>query len=133
MRRCWQQNARGSHTLRTNMHAPVSQEWVLPQPGMRVRQIRRNAPFVVQRREILECGGAYLTRHPNPTATAFVVRRLEERSEIGLPCFVIHLSDEHDDGPYVVDTGLMGPGLPTDTFEVLGVCPPSIPIRKSVT
>lgn len=97
----------------------MSVSWILPELGARVRQVRLSAPFVVQRREILECGGAFLTRHPDPTSTAFVVRRLEERSEIGLPCFVIHLEDERDAAPYVVDTGLMGPGLPTDTFAVL--------------
>lgn len=101
------------------MYATSQEHWVLPLPGARVRQIRPHGPFVVQRRQILECGGAYLTRHPDPVSTAFVVRRLEERSEIGLPCFVIHLDDERDNAPYVVDTGIMGPGLPTDTFTVL--------------
>jgi hypothetical protein len=101
------------------MDAASSQNWILPQPGARVRQIRAHAPFVVQRRQILECGGAFLTRHPDATSTEFVVRRLEERSEIGLPCFVIHLDDQRDSAPYIVDTGLMGPGLPTDTFTVV--------------
>lgn len=101
------------------MDASLSEQWILPEPGVRVRQTRAYAPFVVQRRQIMECGGAYLTRHPDATSTAFVVRRLEERSEVGLPCFVIHLDDERDQAPYVVDTGMMGPGLPTDTFLIL--------------
>jgi hypothetical protein len=93
--------------------------WLMPEPGARVRQTRPHGPFVVQRRDVLGYEGVLLTRHPDPTSTEFVVLRYEERSEIGLPCFVTHLEDERDSAAYVVDTGIMGPGLPADTFALL--------------
>ena len=64
--------------------------WIVPAPGARVVQTVAIGPFVVI---------AY-----------------SERSEIGLPCHVVHLRDEADDREYVLDTGLAGPGLPADSF-----------------
>ena len=46
-----------------------------------------------------------------------------QRSEIGLPCHVVHLRDEADGREYVVDTGLFGPGLPGDAFVVSSSSP----------
>lgn len=93
--------------------------WLVPDPGTRIRQTRPSGPFVVQRRDVLGFEGVQLTRHPSPTDTVFVVLGYEERYEIGLPCHVVHLKDERDGARYVVDTGLMGPGLPADTFTAL--------------
>jgi hypothetical protein len=72
----------------------------------------------VQLREDMGMGSARLTRHPRAHETTFVVLGYMERSEIGLPCHVVRLEDERDGRPYVVDTGLMGPGLPADAFAV---------------
>ena len=91
----------------------------MPETGALVRQTRTHGPFVVQRRIELDFEAVILTRHPEATATVFVVLRYAERSEIGLPCHVVHLEDERDGQVYVVDTGLMGPGLPADTFVVV--------------
>ena len=73
-------------------------------------------PFVVQRREELGAGACRLTRHRTAHVTTFVVEGYSLRSEIGLPCHVVHLRDEADGAVYVVDTGLCGPGLPADAF-----------------
>ena len=73
-------------------------------------------PFVVQLREELGLGACRLTRHRTAHATTFVVEGYSLRSEIGLPCHVVHLRDEADGACYVVDTGLCGPGLPADAF-----------------
>lgn len=77
-------------------------------------------PFVVQRREDLGMGACRLLRHRKATRTTFTVLGYAERSEIGLPCFVIHLRDDADGARYVLDTGLCGPGLPPEAFEVIG-------------
>ena len=50
--------------------------------------------------------------------TEFTLLGYSERSEIGLPCHVVHLRDESDGREYVVDTGLAGPGLPPSAFIV---------------
>jgi hypothetical protein len=92
---------------------------VLVGPGDRVRQVVSYGPFVVQWREELEFGGRRLSRHRDATGTVFTVSHIEERAETGFCCQVVHLVDEYDGGRYVVDTGLMGPGLPTDAFEHL--------------
>ena len=97
--------------------------WHVPGPGARVRQTRTHGPFVVQHREIVEYGGVLLTRHPTATETVFVVVGYEERSEIGLPCHVVLLEDVRDRALYVVDTALMGPGLPADAFEMVEDAP----------
>jgi len=97
----------------------MSAGWIHPPPGARVRQTSSNGPFVVQRREDLGMGACRLTRHPGATGTTFVVTGYAQRSEIGLPCHVVHVEDERDGRSYVVDTGLMGPGLPLETFELL--------------
>jgi hypothetical protein len=95
-------------------------DWLRPDVGARVRQTVVAGPFVVQRREDLGLGACRLTRHREATLTTFTVVAYAERSEIGLPCFVIHLSDDRDEAPYVVDTGLCGPGLPPDAFVLVG-------------
>ncbi len=92
--------------------------WVRPEPGARVRQIIVHGPFVVQHREDLGLGAVRLTRHRGAFETTFVLLGYSERSEIGLPCHVVHLRDERDGREYVVDTGLAGPGLPLDAFEL---------------
>jgi hypothetical protein len=92
--------------------------WLRPAAGARVRQVVEAGPFVVQHRLDLGLGACLLTRHRGATATAFVVLGYSQRSEIGLPCHVVHLRDEADGGEYVVDTGLFGPGLPADGFVV---------------
>ena len=97
--------------------------WLIPEPGARVRQIVVWGPFVVQYREDLGLGACRLTRHRRAVSTSFVVLGYSQRSEIGLPCHVVHLRDEADDREYVLDTGLCGPGLPGDAFILLG--PPS--------
>jgi hypothetical protein len=94
------------------MHEP----WLRPPPGARVRQTVPHGPFVVQRREDLGLGACRLTRHPDAQATTFAVVAYAERSEIGLPCHVVHLRDERDGAAYVLDTGICGPGLPPDAF-----------------
>ena len=99
---------------------PAAPGWFLPAPGTRVRQLRERGPFVVQRREDMGMGSARLLRHPAAVQTTFVVTGYHERSEIGLPCHVVLLEDEADGEPYVVDTGLMGPGLPTEAFAPAG-------------
>ncbi len=93
--------------------------WLRPGIGERIRQIRTHGPFVVQHREDLGLGGCRLTRHRGATSTTFTVLEYRERSEIGLPCFVIHVRDDRTGHRYVVDTGLCGPGLPPDTFAVV--------------
>jgi hypothetical protein len=87
-----------------------------PEPGVRVRQIVAVGPFVVQHREDLGLGACRLTRHRKAHETVFRVLGYSLRSEIGLPCHVVHLRDEADGRDYVVDTGLCGPGLPEDAF-----------------
>jgi hypothetical protein len=93
-------------------------EWITPEVGARVRQVVEYGPFVVQLREDLGMGACRLTRHRTAHLTTFVVEGYSVRSEIGLPCHVVHLRDEADDAAYVVDTGLCGPGLPTDAFTL---------------
>ena len=90
--------------------------WLRPPVGSVVRQLVPHGPFVVQRREDLGLGSCRLTRHPDPTATRFRVTGYQERAEIGMSCFVVHLEDARDGERYVVDTGIMGPGLPPDAF-----------------
>ncbi len=90
--------------------------WIVPPPGTRIVQTVVIGPFVVQHREDLGMGACRLTRHRTAHETTFVVIAYSERSEIGLPCHVVHLRDEADDREYVLDTGLAGPGLPTDSF-----------------
>ena len=92
--------------------------WLRPAPGARVRQTLAVGPFVVQLREDLGLGACRLTRHRGAVATSFVVLGYSQRSEIGLPCHVVHVRDEADGCEYVVDTGLCGPGLPADAFVV---------------
>jgi hypothetical protein len=94
-------------------------DWLLPEIGARVRQREPHGPFVVQRREDLYFGGCRLTRHRGATTTTFTIVQYAERSEIGLPCFVVHLRDDRDGHRYVVDTGLCGPGLPPDMFDLV--------------
>ena len=94
-------------------------DWLRPEIGSRVRQTRRHGPFVVQRRDDLGLGGCKLTRHRGAITTTFTIVEYSERSEIGLPCFVIHVLDDRDGQRYVVDTGLCGPGLPPDTFRLI--------------
>jgi hypothetical protein len=93
--------------------------WLMPAAGARVRQTVAHGPFVVQRREDLGLGACRLTRHPGATRTIFVVLGYAERSEIGLPCHLVHLEDEGDGRRYVLDTGLCGPGLPPDAFALV--------------
>lgn len=93
--------------------------WLAPAPGALVRQVISYGPFVVQHRADLGMGGCLLTRHRGATETVFVLLGYSERSEIGLPCHVVHLRDERDGREYVVDTGLAGPGLPGDAFREL--------------
>lgn len=98
--------------------------WLRPPPGTRVRQTRPHAPFVVQRREDLGLGSCRLTRHPDPVAARFVVVAYAERAETGFLCHVVMLEDLGDGRPYVVDTGIMGPGLPADAFALDEGFPP---------
>ena len=97
---------------------PAPPGWHMPPPGTRVRQTVERGPFVVQEREDLGMGSCRLTRHRGAVRTTFRVLAYDERSETGLPCHVVRLEDERDGRPYVVDTGLMGPGLPEDAFAV---------------
>lgn len=90
--------------------------WIVPDPGERVRQTVASGPFVVQHRFDLGLGACRLVRHRGAVETTFVVVGYSQRSEIGLPCHVVHLIDEGDEREYVVDTGLCGPGLPADAF-----------------
>lgn len=94
-------------------------DWLRPDVGARVEQTRTHGPFVVQRRIDMGLGGCRLTRHRGATTTTFTIVAYAERSEIGLPCFVIHLRDDRDGQRYIVDTGLCGPGLPPDTFTLV--------------
>lgn len=101
-------------------HGEGDDVWVVPDPGARVRQTVVTGPFVVQHRLDLGLGSCRLTRHRGAVETTFVVLGYSERSEIGLPCHVVHLRDELDEREYVVDTGLCGPGLPLAAFVILG-------------
>ena len=94
-------------------------DWLRPPIGTRLRQTVTWGPFVVQLREDLGLGACRLTRHRGATSTTFTLVEYAERSEIGLPCFVVHLEDERDGRRYVVDTGLCGPGLPPDAFSLV--------------
>jgi hypothetical protein len=98
--------------------AGPSDGWLRPAPGSRVRQTVEHGPFVVQRRDDLGLGSCRLTRHRGAAGTSFTVLGYSQRSEVGLPCHVVHLRDEVDGREYVVDTGLCGPGLPADAFAV---------------
>lgn len=89
---------------------------MMPPPGTLVRQTVERGTFVVQRREDMGFGGVRLTRHPAPTATVFEVLAYTERPEIGMSCHVVIVRDTDDDEEYVVDCGLMGPGLPEASF-----------------
>jgi hypothetical protein len=97
--------------------------WLRPAPGARVRQTVETGPFVVQRREDLGLGSCRLTRHRGARGTSFVLTGYSVRSEVGLPCHVVHLRDESDGREYVVDTGLCGPGLPPDAFALSSASP----------
>ena len=88
--------------------------------GMRFRQRVAHAPFVVQLRTQLGLGAVTLSRLADAHCTTFVVVAIEERSEVGMCCQVVVVEDERDGQRYVIDTALMGPGLPADTFEVIG-------------
>ena len=90
--------------------------WMMPPLGTLVRQTVERATFVVQRREEMGFGGVRLTRHVAPTGTVFEVLAYTERPEIGMSCHVVILRDTGDDEEYVVDCGLMGPGLPEESF-----------------
>jgi hypothetical protein len=94
-------------------------EWLLPDPGAVIRQTVVHGPFVVQHREDLGLGACRLIRHRGASATSFELLGYSQRSEIGLPCHVVHLRDLADDREYVVDTGLAGPGLPAEAFLVV--------------
>ena len=114
------------------MNPRLPDTWFLVDPGDRIRQRQVHGPFLVQRREELDFGGRFLTRHRGATETTFLVTRIEERSEVGLSCQVIHLEDERDGGCYVIDTGLMGPGIPSSGFEPASGAPPEDhPLRAS--
>ncbi|MCU0308931.1 MAG: hypothetical protein MUE51_14420 [Thermoleophilia bacterium] len=93
--------------------------WLMPPVGATVRQLVAHGPFVVQRRHDMGYGGCLLTRHRDALRTAFRILGYTERSEIGLSCHVVLLEDAGDGEPYVVDTGLMGPGLPPDAFALV--------------
>ncbi len=93
--------------------------WLRPEAGARVRQTVASGPFVVQHREDLGLGGCRLVRHRDARATSFVVLGYSQRSEVGLPCHVVHLRDEGDRREYVVNTALCGPGLPPDAFALI--------------
>ena len=94
--------------------------WIEPTVGMRLRQRVAHAPFVVQQRVHLGLGAVTLNRLPDAHHTTFLVVDIEERSEIGMCCQVVIVEDERDGRRYVIDTALMGPGLPSDTFESIG-------------
>ena len=64
----------------------------------------------------LGAGAVRLTRHTEPTSTIFEVLAYTERPEIGMTCHVVILRDTADDAEYVVDCGLLGPGLPEESF-----------------
>ena len=110
------QPPRAAQALEHGGRDRVSDGWLRPAPGARVRQLVAHGPFVVQRREDLGLGACRLSRHRAAVHTTFVVLGYSQRSEIGLPCHVVHLRDERDGQEYVVDTGLCGPGLPADAF-----------------
>ena len=97
--------------------------WIEPEVGARVCQLVAHGPFVVQLREDLGAGACRLTRHRGAHHTTFVLLGYSLRSEIGLPCHVVHLRDEADGADYVVDTGLCGPGLPADAFSLASASP----------
>jgi hypothetical protein len=90
--------------------------WVMPPPGSRVRQTVPGGAFVAQVREDLGAGSCRLTGHPDPMGTVFAIVGYEERAEIGMACHVVLLRDERDGREYVVECGIMGPGLPADAF-----------------
>ena len=86
---------------------------------MRLEQHQRHAPFVVQRRDDLGLGSCLLTSHADPTRTTFTVVAIQDRGEMGFTCQVVRVSDDRDGVEYVIDTGIMGPGLPGDVFNVI--------------
>ncbi len=98
-------------------HVGLDHDWLRPEPGTRIRQTVPHGPFVAQHRHDLGLGACRLTRHRGAVETEFTLLGYSERSEIGLPCHVVHLRDESDGREYVVDTGLAGPGLPPDAFH----------------
>ena len=98
-------------------HPWLPDGWFYPEPDARVRQTVERGPFLAQMRRP-DAGGP-ATRHPNPRETVFVVSSYEQRHEEGLPAHLVVLRDEADDAEYVVDCGILGPGLPGDAFEVL--------------
>lgn len=99
----------------------VFADWVRPEIGASVVQMRTHGPFVVQRRDDLGWGGVRLTRHRGATTTTFTILDDAERSEIGLPCLVVHLRDDRTGLRYVVDTGLCGPGLPPNMSRITAI------------
>lgn len=105
----------------------IAAGWMMPPPGTRVRQIVASGPFVVQRREDLGAGGCRLTSHPAPRRTEFEILEYSQRGETGLSCNVVVLRDLADDARYVVECGLMGPGLPGDAFVSAGEDPAGPP------
>lgn len=97
--------------------------WLRPPPGALVRQTVSHGPFVAQRREDLGLGSCRLTRHRDAPGTRFRVVAYAERAETGFLCHVVLLEDLRDGREYVVDTGIMGPGLPADAFSVEELTP----------
>ncbi len=53
---------------------------------------------MVQHRHDLGLGACRFTRHRGAMETVFTLLGYSERSEIGLPCHVVHLRDESDGG-----------------------------------
>ena len=98
-------------------HAWLPNGWFFPEPAARVRQTVEKGPFLAPERRP-EAGGP-ATRHPDPASATFVVHAYEQRQEEGLPAHLVVLRDEADDAEYVVDCGILGPGLPGDAFEPL--------------
>lgn len=90
--------------------------WMMPPPGTLVRQTVSRGSFVVQERQDLGLGAVRLLRHDRASDTVFEILAYTERPEIGMSCHVVIVRDTADDREYVVDTGLLGPGLPEESF-----------------
>jgi len=98
-------------------HPWLPNGWFFPEPESRIRQTAEKGPFLAQQRRPET--GAAAARHPNPDSAIFVVRGYEQRQEEGLQAHLVVLLDEADDAEYVVDCGILGPGLPGDAFEAV--------------
>ena len=103
--------------MSANRPAWLPDGWFFPEPGSRLKQTVEKGPFLAQQRRP-EAGGP-ATRHPDPTATSFVLNAYEQRQEEGMPAFLVVLRDEADGAEYVVDCGILGPGLPGDAFAAI--------------